>query len=154
MNDSSMSCAEPMKLCFKCEERKPRSNFYQHAQMADGLLGKCKSCTKHDVKIGRNDKTRAYDRRRYRERTHEHKARMAVNVAIANGSIVRPPGCWYCGLACEPEAHHADYKNPLGVVFLCRSCHMECHKVTTAMKMGNEYAMKLGELIRSEWAND
>jgi hypothetical protein len=116
--------------------------------MADGLLGKCKACTRADVSRGRGDHTREYDRRRYRERTHEHKARIAVQVAIANGRLVRPEGCWACGKACVPEAHHADYWNPLGVVFLCKECHMDCHRMTTAILKGNEYAAKLGAYMR------
>jgi hypothetical protein len=116
--------------------------------MTDGLLGKCKECTKRDVRQGRGEKVREYDRRRYRERTHEHKARIAVNQAIAAGRLVRPEGCWYCGVECQPEAHHADYHNPLGVVFLCKPCHMECHKMTTAIQMGNDYAQRLVAYVR------
>lgn len=38
------------KVCFKCEKMQPLSQYYKHPQMGDGLLGKCKSCTKSDTK--------------------------------------------------------------------------------------------------------
>lgn len=38
-----------MKTCFKCNQLKPFSDFYKHPKMTDGLLGKCKSCTKKDT---------------------------------------------------------------------------------------------------------
>lgn len=56
-----------LKTCFRCNVAKTRSEFYRHSQMGDGLLGKCKECTKKDVHEHRAeniDSIREYDRER------------------------------------------------------------------------------------------
>jgi hypothetical protein len=48
------------KLCFKCNEIKPLTEFYKHNKMLDGTINKCRSCTKLDVKNNRNKKIDYY----------------------------------------------------------------------------------------------
>ena len=57
------------KICRKCGDNKPITEFYAHKQMADGHLNICKVCVKLRVKKHRseNDSVREYDRRRYWE---------------------------------------------------------------------------------------
>lgn len=58
-----------MKTCFKCKIEKPRSEFYKHPRMADGLLGKCSECTRKDVamnRVSRLTQYSDYEKRRYR----------------------------------------------------------------------------------------
>jgi len=56
-----------LKTCFKCGREKPRCDFYPHPQMGDGLLGKCKECTKRDTRrryYAKYEDVREYDKQR------------------------------------------------------------------------------------------
>lgn len=134
-----------MKTCFKCKRSLPVDEFYEHPNMGDGHLGKCKDCTRRDVARHRRehlDEVRAYDRRRYREperharalaaqRRHDarnpdkKRARTAVGNAIRDGRLVRQL-CEQCGNP-RSEAHHDDYSKPLVVRWLCFRCHRVEH---------------------------
>jgi hypothetical protein len=138
--------AGELKTCFKCGETKDRGEFYRHGQMGDGLLGKCKDCTKRDVRQHRMDNAdalREYDRERSKrperraERTrrayadrakHPDKtsARYAVSNALRDGRLKKRP-CAFCGFDERVEAHHHDYSKPLDVTWLCSPCHRRFH---------------------------
>lgn len=129
------------KTCFKCGELKELSEFYDHSQMSDGHLGKCKECARKDVHENRVTKRKQYSEyerlRRKRpegylaakQREHraanpdKYKARMVVSNAIRDGRLTREP-CMYCGNP-KSQAHHEDYSNPLEVTWVCFKCHRE-----------------------------
>jgi len=55
------------KKCSECREEKDVSEFYVHAAMADGRLGKCKVCVRARVRKHRQENIesiREYDRKR------------------------------------------------------------------------------------------
>jgi len=133
------------KRCFRCGADKPTSDFYRHPEMGDGRLGKCKECTKSDVRANRRLKHEEYcgydrmrdatpERRKMKlvwQRNHRIRnpgkasARDALLWAIETGKIERQP-CSVCGCK-KSEGHHADYSRPLDVKWLCRVHHMEEH---------------------------
>ena len=138
-----------MKTCFKCNETKPRSEFYRHRMMADGLLGKCKDCTKADVKDHRNDpryrgRVLAYDRARGNRQPKEYVAmyralnpdKYAAHTAVANavriGKLAKPTQCEKCGGDGLLHGHHDDYSKPLQVEWLCAACHRQHHAAQAA----------------------
>lgn len=142
-----------MKTCFKCGRALPLGEFYRHSMMADGYLGKCKECTRADVRANRKahaDYYRSYDKKRYEEnpkrwqRGHppkyrqrydlawklrhpeKRRAHVILGSAVRRGLLTRQP-CEICGG--RAEAHHDDYSKPLDVRWLCKPHHFEHHKL-------------------------
>lgn len=132
-----------MKTCFKCGVAKDPEEFYRHPEMADGRLGKCRECTKLDVRTNYAAKRAQYSTydqerrqrskrkldqienlRRHRLRHPERAAaRTAVSNAIRDGRLIRQP-CEVCG-SVKAQAHHDDYTKPLDVRWLCFKDHRE-----------------------------
>jgi hypothetical protein len=57
----------------------------------------------------------------------EHPGAVVAHNAIAHrvfaNTISKPDKCEKCGGGYYIDGHHPDYNKPLGVVWLCRSCH-------------------------------
>ena len=133
------------KICFKCNLEKPIDHFYKQKRIVDGYLGKCKECTKTDVKNNYNNnflKKRQYEQKRFQDpvrkakaaeyqdkhrenNPEKYKARNAVNNAIRDKKLFRSP-CRVCGNL-KSQAHHHDYSKPLDVDWLCFKCHRTLH---------------------------
>ena len=142
------------KTCFKCGRSLQLDQFYRHPGMSDGHLGKCVECARADVQQNRRkrlDYYRRYDRarsslphrvaarqaRQQKERDDEpvkYRARMMAGNALRDGRLHREP-CYFCGATTELEMHHPDYRFPLRVYWLCRSCHRKLDGMT---KLGLE----------------
>lgn len=146
---------EPLKTCFKCNTVKPLSNYYKHPKMADGHLGKCKDCTKHDTAIRHEAKSSdplwvISEMIRHREKSikyraagykkpstpesdkiwnhknrHKKNAHLKVFRAVRAEKITKLP-CEICGNP-KSEAHHEDYSQPLNVKWLCQYHHGKVH---------------------------
>lgn len=137
-------------LCVRCSTEKAPDVFYDNDRT-------CKECRKAMVRANRAKKLdyyRAYDRSRanhpdriaarraYQKSdafkagrpavlaryAHNHPGRKAANTAVSNalrdGRLIRWP-CQVCGMVAE--AHHPDYSNFLGVVWLCVDHHALLH---------------------------
>ncbi len=131
------------KKCFRCGKTLPLEAFYRHPRMDDGHLGKCKECTKLDVRENyalRRKQYRDYDKKRnqtpkrkvsargarikYRKKDPvKYKAHSAASNAIRNGKLIRE-NCFYCGNP-KSQIHHDDYSKPLDVRWVCFKCHRE-----------------------------
>lgn len=121
------------KVCFKCGQAKPLSEFYKHPQMGDGHLNKCKECTRQDVHKNYErksqddswaDKERArardkYKRLGYKDKyPHSHPSTKMVRTYLNKRTNI-PDGY---------EVHHWNYNRPYDVFLLNRKAHKLAHK--------------------------
>lgn len=148
-----------MKTCFKCGQAKDRGDFYSHPEMADGLLGKCKECTKSDSRSRQESKRaeiKAYDRQRSSlphrvsaraEYAATDRGRAARKVAAMNYQADKDKYVAHysltnavrdgrvkrqpCDMCGDPKSqgHHSDYSKPLDVTWLCEKHHKAAHKI-------------------------
>src|SRR5262249_22980488 len=109
-----------MKQCFRCGQSKPLDQFYRHPRMGDGHLGKCRLCTRRDVRDNRALRRQQYlEYDRLRSESPERIAaihastnrdplkvwaRKATNKALVAGLIERGL-CEVCGDE-KTDAHH------------------------------------------------
>jgi hypothetical protein len=108
--------------------------------MADGRLGKCKPCTREDVRANRAaraEQYNQYDRQRKaaapppKKRPEVERAGRFLRRAIKNGDVVPWPVCFVPECSNKPEGHHPDYGQPFDVVWLCRAHHQQAHAVSS-----------------------
>lgn len=85
-----------MKTCKKCGIDKEFSEFYGHKKSADGYLGKCKECTKADVRKNyseKKDQYRAYEKTRanlpHRVQARKEYAKSAPGIKAGNMAKMR-----------------------------------------------------------------
>ena len=136
-----------VKMCFKCRRKKDIILFYTHKAMGDKHLGKCKQCTKKDVKnryydpkyrkqIQKYEKRRnnnpkrkeyrlLYQRNRRRKYPGKENTRRKTYKAIIEGRLIKQV-CQNCGKQ-KAQAHHNDYRSYLNITWLCFKCHRKLH---------------------------
>ena len=110
------------KVCFKCGENRIHLKFYPHPKTSDGLLGKCKSCTKKDTKTQTEknistteglEKERArhrdkYHRLGYKEQQKEwDRGKEWKNLNVYKGLRKK----YYPDLSKDFELHHWNYND-------------------------------------------
>lgn len=70
-------------------------------------------------------------RQRNKKRLAAHNA---VNKALLRGHMEAWPVCAIPECCGKPEAHHADYDNPLGVTWLCDAHHKQAHAIAKELE--------------------
>jgi hypothetical protein len=133
------------KRCFKCEETKSITEFYAHPEMADGRLGKCKTCTKKDVSNYWHEHAVVLRQTDGIRRRIKRAANQKTSNAIRDKRLVRADQCFYCGDTEGIDAHHWNYYRPLDVTWLCA----RCHRIADMARRDAEVKVALGAEVAS-----
>ncbi len=148
------------KRCFKCKKLKSINAFYRHPTMADGRLGKCKTCNitdaknrveakKHDPVWVEHERARCRNKRRYQCKNRsvisrkwnqnnkdKRRAEGIAMRAVKSGVLEKATTCQMCRNEQQLEMHHPDYKKPLYVIWLCSTCHGTTRRKPFGSPMG------------------
>lgn len=134
-----------MKRCYKCGRLLPITDFYRHPSMADGHLGKCKECTKQDVRarylvLSSDESFMEKERERGREKYHR------LNYGSRKTEHFLMKCASYPGLKCTKrrmkikteagvELHHWNYNFRDSVIPLPRRLH---HRLHSRIRLHND----------------
>lgn len=118
--------------CSTCKMDLPVDHFTVARNRPNGRYSRCRECvSKEDEKRMETEAQRARRREREKNRVVDQKKKMAKDAiasAIRGGRVVRWPVCAVPECSRDkPQAHHADYDNPLGVTWLCVKHHRLAH---------------------------
>lgn len=116
------------KTCFKCLRTLERSEFYKHSAMSDGLLGKCKQCTRKDSEDNRKRKMKDplwIQAESLRQRTKQSKASVERPEVHRARRAVRS-----LGQSSDFHWHHWSYKSEhrLDAIKLTPQEHRRAHR--------------------------
>lgn len=133
-----------MKVCSRCKQEKPFTDYYKDKSRNDGFMLHCKACElAHQKKMRskhfmakRKNKRDWYKRHKeevaerwqrwYADNKHKQSAHNIVRQALLKGVMTKEP-CVQCGNT-TTDAHHPDYSEPLKVIWLCRKHHQLLHR--------------------------
>ena len=138
------------KKCTRCKKEKFLSEFNKRASSKDGYDFRCRECAKKFKRIyydKHSEVIKAYQKwykkvypkkvkttakksnsKYAKQNGYKLRAGWLLRSAVRRDIIKRSP-CVICGTNKDIHGHHDDYKKPLEVTWLCRSCHYLWHKL-------------------------
>lgn len=118
--------------CSRCKTTKDlKANSVTTAGNIVYLCRNCNTQRLREYRKTHNGKNNVYKavKKSIKKFPERQSARKKVYYALKVGHIIKPKICELCLNKKELFGHHEDYKKPLDVMWICRNCHNEQHKV-------------------------
>ena len=158
---------EKTKICFKCGELKPLSDYYKHPAMGDGHLNKCKACTKIDTKkrtdiLTSTPEGLSKEKERHREKYHrlnyleKHKPTFEMRKMATEKYKSKYPekklasnASQYIAIEDGKERHHWSYNKDhrKDIIQLTKEDHSTAHRFMVYDQERMMYRKLTGELL-------
>ena len=121
------------KVCSKCKQEKPLSEFHCYNRREETHYSQCKKC-KAEYKRQNKDKLLVSQKERRANDAvlpTKQKAWNKVYYAFKTGKIEKPDNCSICNKLVgkdKIQAHHEDYSKPFEIIWCCQDCHVRLDK--------------------------
>lgn len=124
-----------LKTCNRCRNDKAR-----YLKTENGKINNYNSFKKYLKTEKGKYKNNLRRKRKYKENPDKEIARSTVHYYKKIGKLIKE-NCKICGEE-NTEGHHKDYKNKLGVIWLCRKHHNLLHQMIKKERQGALYNSK------------
>ena len=104
----------------KTPKRRITNKYYAELRRFNGKNKEYSQCSE----VKKRKATQMRDYRRDPILRLRCEARGLIRRLVNSGNIIKPKNCSKCNNTKDIQAHHPDYSKPLGVVWLCRICHI------------------------------
>lgn len=130
------SCKECVKATVRANYQENREHFREYERRRAKLPHREAARSKYlESDRGRERSNAA--KKAYMERNADIRAaHVALDNAVRDGRVWKSPCCMApgCFSTDRLHGHHSDYSQPLSVVWLCHSCHVELHRAHNARR--------------------
>ena len=118
----------------KCSSCESIDNLFINSRRGELVQYMCRLCNTERKKKYRatpqgGAKTNEAIANYYKRNQEKQRAHTVLNCAVLKGEISKPIKCTKCGASRNLDGHHTNYSNPLEVMWVCRGCHADLHKV-------------------------
>jgi hypothetical protein len=127
------SCKECVKAAVRANYARNREYYREYERSRNSLPHRVEARIRYSQTDRGRERSNAAKREYIKRNPEKRAAHIAMDNAVRDGRVWKSPCCTApgCFSTDRLHAHHADYSDPLSVVWLCHGCHATLHREFT-----------------------